>query len=310
MNSSGISISIICPFHNEEDMVDSFMERIFTVMGEIHRSFEIVCVNDGSADRTLEKLMDQKLRRNHIKIVDLSRNFGKESALTAGLDFSSGDAVVPIDADLQDPPEIIKELVKYWDKGYDVVHARRCDRLADSYLKRTTAKWFYRIHNRISDTHLPENVGDFRLMTRQVVKAVQKMPENQRFMKGIFAWVGFKTATVEYKRQSRNAGSTKFNAWRLINFAVDGITNFSTAPLRIWLYIGSLIAMSAFLYGLFIVIKTLVLGVDVPGYASLLTLILFFGGVQMIGIGFIGEYIGRMYIESKRRPVYIVKDVY
>lgn len=310
MKKVEISISIVCPFFNEEDMVSLFMEQLFPVLNETRRTFEIVCVNDGSSDKTLEKLIQEEKQRGHIKIINLSRNFGKEAALTAGLDFSSGEAVIPIDSDLQDPPELIKKMIQYWDKGFDVVHAKRSDRVSDSFLKRNTALLFYKIHNRVSDIQIPENVGDCRLISRKVVEAIQKMPENQRFMKGIFAWVGFKTAVVEYSRKPRKSGETKFNLWKLFNLGIDGITNFSTVPLRVWLYIGFFISTGAFIYMSFIILRTIILGVDVPGYASLLTVILFIGGIQMVGIGVIGEYIGRMYIETKRRPSYIVEDIY
>lgn len=310
MNKPQIAISIVCPLYNEEDMVKVFMEEIFIVLESINRSFEIVCVNDGSSDNTLEKLLKEQEKRENIKIINLSRNFGKEAALTAGLDFAKGAAIIPIDADLQDPPALIKKFIAYWDKGYDVVLAKRTDRSTDSLGKRITAQLFYKIHNKISPTKIPDNVGDFRLITRKVLSAIQDLPENQRFMKGIFAWVGFKTAVVEYKRDKRKAGKTSFNGWKLWNFALEGFTSFSTVPLRVWLYLGSFISLSAFFYGSFIILKTLILGIDVPGYASLLTTILFLGGVQMIGIGVIGEYIGRMYMESKRRPPYIIDRIY
>ena len=286
------------------------MDAIIPVMTDIGRSFEIVCVNDGSTDSTLEKLISATKSRKNIRVVDLSRNFGKEAALTAGLDYSVGKAVVPIDADLQDPPELIKEFVKKWDEGYEVVLAKRIDRSKDKFGKRVTAKFFYKLHNKISKTKIPENVGDYRLMTRKVVDAVSKLPENQRFMKGVFAWVGFKTTVVEYKREERQAGETSFNSWKLWNFAMDGITGFSTVPLRIWLYLGVFISSISFLYGSFIILRTILMGIDVPGYASLLTIMLFLGGVQLIGIGVIGEYVGRMYMESKRRPPYIVDKEY
>jgi len=310
MDQEQVNISIVCPFFNEEDMVSVFMKELFGVMKSIGRTFEIICVNDGSTDNTLEILKEEQEARESIKIINLSRNFGKEAALTAGLDFAQGEAVIPIDSDLQDPPALIKNLVAQWDKGYDVVLAKRTDRTMDSFGKRFTAQLFYKIHNKISPTKIPDNVGDFRLMTRKVIKSIQALPENQRFMKGIFAWVGFKTAVVEYKRDKRKAGKTGFNGWKLWNFALEGFTSFSTVPLRIWLYLGSLIALSAFCYGGFIVIRTLIFGIDVPGYASLLTIILFLGGIQLIGIGVIGEYIGRMYMESKRRPPYIIDKIF
>ena len=305
-----ITISIVCPFYNEEDMVNVFMKEIFTVLQSINRTFEIVCVNDGSSDNTLKKLLEEQGTRENIKIINFSRNFGKEAALTAGLDYALGDAIIPIDADLQDPPGLIKEFILKWDEGYDVVLAKRMDRSTDNFLKRVTAQLFYKVHNMISHTKIPENVGDYRLMTRKVIDAIQELPENQRFMKGIFAWVGFNSAVVEYKRDERRAGNTSFNGWKLWNFALDGITSFSTSPLRVWLYLGVFVSTISFCYGNFIILRTLVLGVDVPGYASLLTTILFLGGIQLIGIGVIGEYIGRLYLESKKRPLYIVEKEY
>lgn len=305
-----IKISIVCPFFNEEDMVDLFMEEVTAVVKPLNMPFEIVCVNDGSTDNTLQKLLQAKKNFTNIRIINLSRNFGKEAALTAGLDFTKGEVIIPIDADLQDPPELIKLFISKWQDGFDVVLAKRTDRSSDTVVKKLTAQLFYKFHNIISHTELLENVGDYRLMTRKVLNAIQKLPENQRFMKGIFAWVGFKTTIVEYKRNSRRAGKTSFNGWRLWNFALDGITSFSTVPLRIWLYIGFLISFLAFSYGSFIVLRTLIIGVDLPGYASLLTSILFLGGIQLIGIGVLGEYIGRMYIEAKRRPPYIVEEEY
>ena len=305
-----IKISIVCPFFNEEDMVDLFMEEVTAVVKPLNMPFEIVCVNDGSTDNTLQKLLQAKKNFTNIRIINLSRNFGKEAALTAGLDFTKGEVIIPIDADLQDPPELIKLFISKWQDGFDVVLAKRTDRSSDTVVKKLTAQLFYKFHNIISHTELLENVGDYRLMTRKVLNAIQKLPESQRFMKGIFAWVGFKTTIVEYKRNSRRAGKTSFNGWRLWNFALDGITSFSTVPLRIWLYIGFLISFLAFSYGSFIVLRALIIGVDLPGYASLLTSILFLGGIQLIGIGVLGEYIGRMYIETKRRPPYIVEKEY
>ncbi len=310
MKETAVDISIICPFYNEENMVAIFFNALVPVLGDLDKSYEIICINDGSRDKTLDRLIEQKKKRSGLRIIDLSRNFGKEAALTAGLDFSTGKVVIPIDSDLQDPPGLIKKLIAKWEEGFDVVLARRSDRSSDDTFKRVSAGLFYKLNNRISSTYIPENVGDFRLMSRNVVSAIQKMPENQRFMKGIFAWVGFKTATVDFERQHRPKGNTSFSFWRLWNFALDGVTGFSTVPLRVWTYIGSVISLAAFCYGSFTIIKTLTLGIDVPGYASLLTTILFLGGVQLIGIGVIGEYIGRMYLEAKRRPPYIVDKIY
>jgi glycosyltransferase involved in cell wall biosynthesis len=303
-------ISLACPFYNESGMVTLFFSRVVPVLESVGLAFEIVCVNDGSKDATLEELLRGQAADGRIVVVDLSRNFGKEAALTAAIDHARGDAVIPIDADLQDPPELIPSLVNKWLEGFDVVVAHRLNRSSDGLMKRMTAEWFYRIHNAISEIDVPANVGDFRLMDRRVVEVLKRLPERRRFMKGLFAWVGFRTAVVEYTRDARAVGRTKFSAWRLWNLALEGITSFSTVPLRLWTYIGSGVALLAFLYGSFIVARTLILGVDVPGYASLLSVILFLGGIQLIGIGVLGEYIGRVYGETKHRPVYVVREVY
>jgi glycosyltransferase involved in cell wall biosynthesis len=302
-------ISVVTPFFNEEESVTIFHSKLAEVVDEIPGvSFEFVFVNDGSSDTTLAKLIELAQRDPRIRIIDLSRNFGKEAALTAGLDEALGDAVIPIDADLQDPPELISQLISRWRQGFEVVTARRIDRYAESFLKRKTAGLFYRFHNRISDTVIPADVGDFRIMDRAVVAALKTLPESRRFMKGLFAWVGFKTTTIDYSRAARVAGSSRFSGWRLWNFALEGITSFSTIPLRMWSYIGGTIALFAFCYAMYIVFRTVLLGADVPGYASLLTAVLFLGGIQLVGIGVIGEYIGRIYVESKRRPTYIVRQ--
>lgn len=305
-----VSVSLVCPFYNESGAVALFFARVLPVLESLGRPFEIVCVNDGSTDSTLEELLDAQAVDPRVVVVDLSRNFGKEAALSAALDHARGDAVIPIDADLQDPPELIPALVDRWRQGYEMVVARRANRDSDGLFKRLTAGWFYRVHNAIADVSLPENVGDFRLLDRSVVDALQRLPERRRFMKGLFAWVGFRVAVVDYARAARSAGASKFSGWRLWNLAVESITSFSTVPLRLWAYVGALVAVLSFLYASFIVLRTLVLGVDVPGYASLLTVMLFLGGVQLIGIGVLGEYIGRIYNETKHRPLYIVRELY
>jgi len=304
-------LSIVAPCYNEEAVIDIFLEKIFDVLEKLGRSYEIVFVNDGSRDGTLELLKAKSKEYAGIRVINLSRNFGKEAALTAGIDAALGEVVVPIDVDLQDPPELILEFVKKYEEGYDVVVVgKRADRTTDTAAKRISAELFYKMHNKISDIEIPHNVGDYRLMSRRVVEELKKLPETQRFMKGIFAWLGFKTAVVEYKREERAAGSTSFNGWKLWNFALDGITSFSTAPLRIWLYLGMGLAFIAFLFGLWIILKTLIFGADTPGYASMITVVLFLGGIQLMGIGILGEYIGRIYLESKNRPIYIVEDEY
>jgi glycosyltransferase involved in cell wall biosynthesis len=303
-------ISILCPCCNEEEALPIFFRETIPVMESLGEPFEFVCVNDGSRDATLDVLLSVAEKDSRVRVVDLSRNFGKEAALTAALDYASGDAVIPIDADLQDPPELIAEMVAKWREGYEIVLAKRIDRSSDSFMKRFTAQLFYRLHNKISYPPIPENVGDFRLMDRRVVKTLRGLRERHRFMKGLFAWAGFKTCTVEYVRRFRASGKSKFNGWRLWKFALEGITSFSTFPLTIWLYFGSLVSLGAFCYGLFIFFRTLILGVELPGYASLICLILFFGGLQLLGIGILGEYLGRTYMESKRRPIYIVRSCF
>ena len=230
--------------------------------------------------------------------------------MSAGFSVASGEAIVPMDADLQDPPELIAKFVELWRQGYDVVLAKRNDRQEDSFAKRFSSSLFYKLNNKISDVKLPDNVGDFRLFTRKVLNAINSLPENQRFMKGIFAWVGFRSITVEYKRPQRIAGSSKFNGWKLWNFALQGITGFGTLPLRIWTYIGFIVSFFAFIYASFLILRTLIMGIDLPGYASLVVIILFLGGLQLMGVGILGEYVGRIYMESKRRPPFIIDEIY
>ena len=301
-------LSLVCPVRNEEASIGPFLARLVPVMeGILSVDYEVVFVNDGSTDRTLERLLQAQDRNPAIRVVDLSRSFGKEAALTAGIDASRGDAVIPIDVDLQDPPEIIPEMVARWKEGYEVVVARRTDRSTDTWAKRVTARMFYRLHNRIADESIPEDVGDFRLLARPVVRALQSLPERRRFMKGLFAWVGFRTVAVEYIREPRQIGKSKFNGWQLWNLALEAMTSFSTVPLRIWTYLGLIISAASLSYAAFILLRTLIHGVDVPGYASLLVSVLFLGGVQLIGMGALGEYVGRIYQEAKQRPVYIVR---
>jgi glycosyltransferase involved in cell wall biosynthesis len=304
-------VSIVTPFFNEGGGVKHFYQVMAQTMEKLPDfDFEIVCVDDGSRDNTLEQLIAISKTDTRVTVLEFSRNFGKEPAMTAGIDATSGDCVIPIDADLQDPPALIAEMLKKWQEGAEVVLAKRVDRSTDSYAKRTTALMFYRLHNTLSGLQIPENVGDFRLMDRVVVDALKQLPERQRFMKGLFAWVGFKTATVEYVRDARLVGETKFSGWKLWNFAIEGITSFSLVPLKAWTYVGGIGALFAFCYAVFVVIKTLVFGIDVPGYASLLVVILFFGSLQLICLGVLGEYIGRIYFESKQRPLYLIRKRY
>jgi len=296
--------------HNEEAALAPFFDRLLPALEALGETFEIVCINDGSRDGTLEWLRELQKSEPRLRVIDLSRNFGKEAALTCGIDHARGDAVIPIDADLQDPPEVIGEMVRTWRLGFDVVLAQRADRSSDHFLKRKMAEWFYRLHNAISEPPIPANLGDFRLMDRRVVEALKLLPERRRFMKGLFAWVGFRQATIPYVREPRTAGESKFSGWRLWNFALEGITSFSSAPLRVWTYLGLAIALIAFAFGLFVIGRTLLFGRDLPGYASLITVVLFLGGVQLIGLGVLGEYIGRLYGEAKGRPIYIVREEY
>ena len=305
-------ISIVVPFFNEGGAIDHFYSGMSPILSiNIGCNFEVICVDDGSTDSTLAELIELTKKDTRFRVLEFSRNFGKEAALSAGIDFANGDAVIPIDADLQDPPELIIKMVQLWKDGAEVVLAKRVDRSTDSFMKRKTASLFYKLHNKLSTSmRIPENVGDFRLMDRVVVDALKQLPERQRFMKGLFAWVGFKSVTVEYSRSSRSAGETKFSGWRLWNFALEGITSFSLVPLKIWTYFGLFGAFLAFLYASFIIIRTLIFGIVLPGYASLLVVVLFFGSLQLISIGILGEYIGRIYFETKNRPLYIVRKRY
>lgn len=313
-----IELSIIVPCYNESEVVENFFSAMVGnngILNNLGLNCELVFINDGSKDNTLELLKAQKEIYSNksnldIKIVNLSRNFGKEAAMSAGFSVASGEAIVPMDADLQDPPELIAKFVELWRQGYDVVLAKRNDRQEDSFAKRFSSSLFYKLNNKISDVKLPDNVGDFRLFTRKVLNAINSLPENQRFMKGIFAWVGFRSITVEYKRPQRIAGSSKFNGWKLWNFALQGITGFGTLPLRIWTYIGFIVSFLAFIYASFLILRTLIMGIDLPGYASLVVIILFLGGLQLMGVGILGEYVGRIYMESKRRPPFIIDEIY
>jgi glycosyltransferase involved in cell wall biosynthesis len=304
-------VSIVTPFYDEGEGVKHFYQVMAQTMGNLPDfDFEIICVDDGSRDNTLEQLIAISKTDPRVSVLEFSRNFGKEAAMTAGIDATTGDCVIPIDADLQDPPALIAEMLKKWQEGAEVVLAQRVDRSSDSYAKRTTAVMFYRLHNALSHLQIPENVGDYRLMDRVVVDALKQLPERQRFMKGLFAWVGFKTVTIEYSRDARLVGETKFSGWRLWNFAIEGITSFSLMPLKIWMYVGLAGALFAFLYATFIILRTLIFGIDLPGYASLLVVTLFFGSLQLISLGVIGEYIGRIYFESKQRPLYLIRKKY
>ena len=308
--SKATELSVVIPMRNEGPMVDALFARLFPVLNSTGKAFEVVCVNDGSDDDTQERLLALQDQFPAVRILELSRGFGKEAALTAGIDHAIGAAVVVMDADLQDPPELILELIAKWQEGYEVVYGARRSRDHDSWLKRTTAKAFYALFNKLSDTKLPPDAGDFRLMDRAVINALMAMPEHSRFMKGIFAWVGFKQIGVPYDRPERAAGESQWPYFKLFRFALDGLFSFSTVPLRLWTWIGTGTASIALMYALYLVVRVLVSGRDVPGYASLMVAILFFGGVQLISVGVLGEYIGRIFRETKNRPLYIVKQAY
>ena len=304
-----MKISLIVPVYNEEQAIPLFYDAVRNYDFFKDKEVEIIFVSDGSTDKTEEIVLSLAEKDSLVTPLFFMRNFGKEPALMAGLVASKGDAVIPIDVDLQDPIEVIEELVQKWQEGADVVLAKRVDRSTDSFLKRQSAAWFYKVQNFLSDLHIEENVGDFRLLDRRVVDEIVKLPERNLFMKGILSWVGGKVAIVNYVRAERAAGDSKFNARKLWNLAMEGITSFSTALLRIWTFIGAAVAFSAFSYGAYRIISKLAFGNDVAGYSSLMVAIVFLGGVQLIGIGVLGEYIGRIYIETKRRPRYVLKHI-
>ncbi len=301
-------ISIAVPCFNEQHSIQPFMQAITPVLESTGHDYEILFVDDGSTDDTLPLLIALANSNPHVRVLGLSRNFGKEAALTAALDFVSGEAVIPMDVDLQDPVELIPQMLEKWQNGADAVLAHRQSRPNDSLTKRWAARLFYRLLTRLSSIPIPNDVGDFRLMDIAVVKCVRQLPEKTRFMKGILAWPGFTTETIEFTRPQRHTGNSKWPVWKLLNHGLDGIFTFSTAPLRIWTYIGFTLSLFSLGYLLWVVGKTLVLGIDVPGYASTLSVILFFNGIILIGLGILGEYLGRVFIEVKGRPIYLVKS--
>ena len=300
-----MKISLVVPVFNEEDAIPIFYQAVRSELAQYE--VEIVFVNDGSTDGTEAIINALAVSDQLVKPISFTRNFGKEPALFAGLEHATGDAVIPIDVDLQDPISVIPHLISKWQAGADVVLAKRSDRASDSHMKRKSAEWFYRLHNKISSPKIEENVGDFRLMSHDTVENIKLMPERNLFMKGVLSWVGGSVEIVEYTRAERVAGTTKFNGWKLWNLALEGITSFSTFPLRVWTYLGLCVAGMSFLYGAWMIIDTLAWGNPVRGYPSILVSILFLGGVQLIGIGVLGEYIGRIYIESKSRPRFLIK---
>jgi glycosyltransferase involved in cell wall biosynthesis len=303
---SNTKLSIVTPLYNEEQACDLFFEKLLPVLQTVTDNFEIVCVDDGSRDGTLDRLLSWRAKDPRIKVVSLRRNFGKDVALMAGLDYSVGDAVIPIDADLQDPPELIPQMVDRWHQGFDTVICVRGERPGDTRRKRWSASLFYNVIGRVSAVDVPPNAGDFRLLDRKLVTALQQLPERSRFMKGLYAWVGSNPSYITYERPRRVAGVSKWRPWRLWNFALDGIFSFTTLPLRIWTYVGLTVSGISVLIGIYITAKTLLFGVEVPGYPTLLLAVLFLSGVNMIGLGILGEYIGRIFLEVKQRPQYLV----
>ena len=303
-------LSIVVPMMNEEDSLDSFFARLLPVLSQLTLSYEIVIVNDGSRDATLEKLSAYQKKLTNLVVVDLSRNFGKEAALTAGFSEARGEAVIVLDADLQDPPELILQMVEKWQQGYEVVAVVRKDRSGDRFFHRANVGFFYKFINMMSDTKIKPNVRDYRLMCRAAVDAFLSLKERTRFNKGLFAWLGFREYYIYQELHDRVAGDTKWNFKKLFHFAIDGITSFSTTPLRIWTYIGFATAFFAFLLGIFMMIKTLLYGVITPGWTSTIVVILFFSGLNMLSVGILGEYVGRVFIETKQRPIFIIRKIY
>jgi glycosyltransferase involved in cell wall biosynthesis len=309
-NSRQIDLSIVVPVHNEWAGIDEFYRRLKATLDSLAMSYEIIFVDDGSDDRSIEKLIGFRSAEERVKVLRLSRNFGKDVALSAGLEYARGDGVIPIDADLQDPPELIGEMIAKWREGFDVVYAARRSREGDSLIRRNVAQAFYWTINKVSEVPIPPDVGDFRLLDRAVVDAVLQLPEHSRFMKGLFAWVGFKQTAIYFERGSRGAGKTNWSSGRLWNFALDGLLSFSSLPLRIWSYLGMVISIFALCYAGFLIWLKLTRGIDVPGYPSLMVVVLFFAGVQLVTLGIMGEYVGRIYNEVKRRPLYLVREAY
>jgi glycosyltransferase involved in cell wall biosynthesis len=302
------SLSVVVPAYNEQEVLPEFHRRLSKVFDELGVSCEVIYVNDGSRDRTIDVLHAIKRSDSQVTVIDLSRNFGKEVAMTAGLDHARGDAVVVIDADLQDPPELIPELIKHWKEGFDTVYAKRTEREGETWFKKASATAFYRVIQQVSRVRIPEDTGDFRLLSRRAVTALGQLREQHRFMKGLFAWIGFPQKAVPYRRDARFAGETKWNYWNLWNFAVEGITSFTIAPLKIATYMGLLVAALSFLYAAWVIYKTLMYGDPARGYPSLMVVILFLGGAQLAAVGIVGEYLGRMFNETKLRPLYFVNS--
>lgn len=303
-------VTILVPMYNEEEVLPYLYERLNAVVEDIDYHFEYLFVNDGSKDKSLEIVKDLSKTDGRVSYVDLSRNFGKEIAMAAGFDHCQGDAVVIIDADLQDPPELIPEMIKYWEEGYHDVYAKRSSRKGETFLKKGTSFIFYRLLEKVSNVPIQKDTGDFRLLSRKALNAIQQYKETQRYTKGIFSLLGFKKKSIEYERDPRFAGKTKWNYFKLMGLAMEGITSFTTFPLKLANFFGFFFAIVSFIYMAFIIIKTLRYGDPVAGYPSLISIVLFIGGLQLIGIGILGEYIGRIFNETKNRPIYLINEYY
>ena len=302
-------VTILVPCYNEENGLELLYKRLQNIINNIScYRFQILLVNDGSKDNTLSKMQELHETDKTVSYLSLSRNFGKENAMLAGLDYAEGDAVILMDADLQDPPELIPQMLAEWEKGYDDVYARRRSRAGETWLKKATAHWYYRILRKFADIDIPADVGDFRLLDRQAVDALCSLRERQRYTKGLFSWIGYNKKELLFDRDPRAAGNSKMNFFKLFGLAVDGITSFSVAPLRLASVLGLIISTVAFLYLLFVIIKTLLFGDPVAGYPSMISSILFMGGIQLIVLGIIGEYVGRIFNEAKGRPEYLVNE--
>ena len=300
-------ITILVPAYNEQEVIPILYERLSGIMNGISNyDFEVLFVNDGSKDNTLNLIVELRKKDSRICYVNLSRNYGKETAMIAGLDYAKGDAIVIIDADLQDPPELIPEMIKYWEEGYDDVYAKRRSRKGESFIKKFTSKMYYRVLQSFTRIDIGKDAGDFRLLDRRCVEAIKQMRESQRYTKGLYSWIGYNKKEILFDRDPRAAGKTKWNYGKLINLSIDGITSFTTIPLRWATFSGIFISIAGFIYMIYTIIKTIVNGIDVPGYASTIVIILFLGGIQLIFLGIIGEYLGRAFLETKSRPLYFI----
>ena len=303
-------ITVIIPAYNEEKVLPLLFKRLDNLAKNNEGyDFEFLFINDGSKDRTIDLIRQKSDKDTRVSYIDLSRNFGKERAMLAGFDYAKGDAMVIIDADLQDPPELIPKMIKLWESGYDDVYAKRKSREGETWLKKSTSRWFYSILEKLSAVEIQRDTGDFRLLDRRAVEALKTLRESNRYTKGMFSWIGFKKKEIFYDRDPGAAGETKWNYPKLINLAIEGITSFTTAPLRFSTYMGFIVSIFAFLWSAYLIIRKLFFSVDMTGYTSIMAAILLLGGVQLIAIGVIGEYIGRIFIETKDRPVYFTQDV-